>query len=92
MRYVYPVKLKKDPNGMYVATARDAPEAITDGESKEKALLEMTAVLGAALAGIPSLGETYLNPLLPTRERVWYLWIHWWQLNSRYAQRCRRKP
>ena len=51
MRYVYPVTLEKDEDARYVASARDVPEAITDGESKEEALREMSDALGAALAG-----------------------------------------
>lgn len=51
MRYVYPVGLEKDEEGIYVATARDIPEAITDGASVDKALGQMSEALGAALAG-----------------------------------------
>lgn len=51
MRYVYPIALEQDEDGRYVATARDVPEAIIDGESAEEALREMGEALGAALAG-----------------------------------------
>lgn len=51
MRYVYPVALGKDEGGRFLATARDVPEALTDGESTKEALKNMSEALGAALAG-----------------------------------------
>lgn len=51
MRYIYPVELVQDADGRYVATCRDVPEAVTDGESAHLALQEMADALGAALAG-----------------------------------------
>ncbi|HAJ75644.1 MAG TPA: type II toxin-antitoxin system HicB family antitoxin [Gammaproteobacteria bacterium] len=62
MRYVYPVTLEQDDDGMYLASARDVPEAITDGESKEEALQEMAAALGAALAGYSIAGRALPLP------------------------------
>lgn len=51
MRYVYPVSIELDEDGRHVASARDLPEAITDGASEGEALREMGDALGAALAG-----------------------------------------
>lgn len=51
MRYIYPVELVQDIQGRYVATSRDVPEAVTDGETALIALQEMADALGAALAG-----------------------------------------
>ncbi len=51
MRYIYPVELVQDIQGRYVATSRDVPEAVTDGETAQTALQEMADALGAALAG-----------------------------------------
>ena len=51
MRYVYPVRVEKDEDGRYLATAPDVPEAMTDGESLDEALAGMSDALGAALAG-----------------------------------------
>jgi len=62
MRYVYPVTLEQDEDGLFVASARDVPEAITDGESKEEALHEMVAALGAALAGYSIAGRALPLP------------------------------
>lgn len=62
MRYVYPVALKEDEDGVYVASARDVPEAVTDGESKQEALREMSDALGAALAGYSIHGRALPPP------------------------------
>lgn len=51
MRYVYPVALEQDEDGQYVASARDVPEALTEGDSEAQAVEEMGAALAAALAG-----------------------------------------
>jgi len=51
MRYVYPVALEQDEDGLYVASARDVPEALTEGASESQAVGEMGAALAAALAG-----------------------------------------
>jgi antitoxin HicB len=50
MRYIYSVELGQDAEGRYFATCRDVPEAVTDGESAHRALLEMADALGATLA------------------------------------------
>lgn len=57
MRYVYPVALERDADGNFVATARDLPEAITDGTSEQEALHEMREALAAALAGYSLKGQ-----------------------------------
>lgn len=62
MRYVYPVALKLDEDGLYIASARDVPEALTDGETASEALHEMAAALGAALAGYSIAGRTLPLP------------------------------
>ena len=51
MRYVYPVKLKRDADGGYVVTCAEVPEAITEGDSREEALSEAADALAAALGG-----------------------------------------
>lgn len=57
MRYLYPVMLEEDEDGRYLATARDIPEAVADGESPAEALREMSEALGAALAGYSNEGR-----------------------------------
>lgn len=51
MRYVYPVVIEQDEDGRYLGRAIDVPEAITDGETLEEALRNMSDALGSALAG-----------------------------------------
>ncbi len=65
MRYIYPVELVKDVAGRYVATSRDIPEAVTDGETSQAALHEMTEALGAALAGYSLAGRALPVPSKP---------------------------
>src|SRR5688572_19948426 len=50
--FTYPVKLTADEeDGGYVVTCRDMPEAITQGESVEEALVEAADALEEAIAG-----------------------------------------
>ena len=65
MRYVYPVKLTLDIDGRYLSTSRDVPEAITDGDSERSALEQMSAALGAALAGYSIAGSDIPVPSTP---------------------------
>ena len=51
-RFTYPVKLTPDrKDGGYVATFRDIPEAITQGETLAEALSEAEGALQAAIEG-----------------------------------------
>ena len=43
--------MTRDADGQFVASCRDVPEALTEGESEKSALYEMGDALGAALAG-----------------------------------------
>jgi antitoxin HicB len=45
----YPAALIPDPDGGFTVTFRDVPEAITEGESREEALLRAEDVLESAL-------------------------------------------
>lgn len=62
MRYLYPVLVERDEDGRYLATARDIPEAVADGESSAKTLREMSEALGAALAGYAKEGRVLPEP------------------------------
>jgi len=68
MRYVYPAKLEQDENGLYVASARDVPEALAEGETMAEALLEMGEALGAALAGYSKAGRELPRPSVARRR------------------------
>jgi antitoxin HicB len=46
----YPAALTPDPDGGFTVTFRDVPEAITEGESREEALLRAEDALESALA------------------------------------------
>lgn len=62
MRYVYPVTVEQDEEGRYLAIAPDVPEALTDGETPQQALREMSEALGAALAGYAKAGQALPVP------------------------------
>jgi antitoxin HicB len=46
----YPAALTPDPDGGFTVTFRDVPEAITEGDTKEEALLRAEDALESALA------------------------------------------
>jgi len=46
----YPATLTPDPDGGFTVTFRDVPEAITEGDSREEALLRAEGALESALA------------------------------------------
>jgi antitoxin HicB len=64
MEYIFDARLEPDPEGGFVVTFPDVPEAITAGETREEALANATEALGLALRGIASLGRG-----LPKRAR-----------------------
>lgn len=51
MRFIYPVKLKKQRDTSFLVTFPDVPEAITDGADRKEALREAEDVLVSALGG-----------------------------------------
>src|SRR5437764_12346451 len=46
----YPAKLSPDPDGGFTVTFRDVPEAITEGDTRDEALLRAEDALESALA------------------------------------------
>ena len=64
MEYIFDARLEADPDGGFVVTFPDVPEAVTAGETREEALANATEALGLALRGIASLGRG-----LPKRTR-----------------------
>ena len=46
----YPAALTPDPDGGFTVTFRDVPEAITEGDSREEAVLRAEDALESALA------------------------------------------
>ncbi|MDR2212037.1 MAG: hypothetical protein LBE21_00205 [Pseudomonadales bacterium] len=71
MRYAYPVRVLRDEDGMYCATARDVPEALTEGGGVMACLQAMSEALGAALAGYSLDGRPLPAPSpLKTNEHL----------------------
>jgi antitoxin HicB len=64
MEYIFDARLEPDPEGGFVVTFPDVPEAITAGKTREEALANATEALGLALRGVVSLGRS-----LPERTR-----------------------
>lgn len=58
----YPAKLVKDNDGRYLVTFPDLPEALTDGETIEEAMIEATDCLEEAIAGRINRNETIPEP------------------------------
>lgn len=50
-RFSFPAIFTPDDDGGFVVTFRDLPEAITQGDTEEKALIEATDCLEEAIAG-----------------------------------------
>jgi antitoxin HicB len=53
----YPATLIPDPHGGFTVTFRDVPEAITEGDTREEALLRAEDALESALAMYIAAGE-----------------------------------
>lgn len=51
MDFTYPARVAKQPDGAYLVTFRDVPEALTDGATREDALQAAEDALLTALAG-----------------------------------------
>jgi antitoxin HicB len=64
MEYIFDARFESDPDGGFIVTFPDVPEAITAGETREEALANATEALGLALRGIASFGLS-----LPKRGR-----------------------
>lgn len=62
MQFTYKVSLQADPDGGWVATFADVPEAITFGETEKEALLNAKEALGLALRGIVQEGHALPSP------------------------------
>jgi antitoxin HicB len=58
----YPAVLTPDPDGGFTVTFRDVPEAITEGDTREEALLRGEDALESALAMYVAAGEPLPAP------------------------------
>lgn len=52
MNYTYQAKVEEDPDGGFIVTFADVPEAITAGDTFEEAIISAREALGLALRGI----------------------------------------
>ena len=66
----YPAKLIPDPDGGFTVTFRDVPEAITEGDTKEEALLRAEDALESALAMYVAAKEPLPAPSPAGRSEV----------------------
>ncbi|WP_421871199.1 type II toxin-antitoxin system HicB family antitoxin [Pararhizobium sp.] len=62
MFYAFHATLEDDPDGGFVVTFADVPEAITAGTTREDALVNAREALGLALRGIVQDGRTIPEP------------------------------
>jgi antitoxin HicB len=66
----YPAKLSPDPDGGFTVTFRDLPEAITEGDSRDEALMRAEDALESALAMYIAAKEPLPKPSTPKRREV----------------------
>ena len=67
VNYVFHARLEPDPDGGFLVTFPDVPEAITGGDDEAEAKHNAVEALGLALRGILALGRGCRS--LPPRER-----------------------
>jgi antitoxin HicB len=58
MEYVFPALIESDPDGGYLVTFPDVPEAITGGETLAEARSNAVEALGLALRGVLTMGRS----------------------------------
>ncbi len=68
----YPALLSPDPEGGFTVTFRDVPEAITEGDTREEAMLRAEDALESALAMYVAAGKSLpaSSPAEPGEEAV----------------------
>ncbi len=66
----YPAALTPDPDGGFTVTFRDVPEAITEGDSREEAVLRAEDALESALAMYIAAKEPLASPSKPEAGEV----------------------
>jgi antitoxin HicB len=62
MEYVYPGHFRRDPDGGFLVTFPDVPEAITQGDTLEEAKRSAVDALGLALRGYLAQGRELPRP------------------------------
>jgi antitoxin HicB len=62
MNFIYSATLEPDPDGGFLVTFVDVPEAITHGATREEALANASEALGLALRGYAAGGQGLPQP------------------------------
>lgn len=62
MEYIFAAKIEPDPEGGFLVTFPDVPEAISGGNDRPEARANATEALGLALRGIVALGRPLPQP------------------------------
>jgi antitoxin HicB len=70
MNFLYFAHLQPDPDGGFLVTFPDVPEAITHGVTRQKALMNGAEALGLALRGYLADGNPLPRPLCETGVEV----------------------
>ncbi|MEA3536506.1 type II toxin-antitoxin system HicB family antitoxin [Rhizobium sp. CC-YZS058] len=68
MEFTYHATLKPDPDGGFLVTFADVPQAITAGETRDEALAQAREALSLALRGVLASGEAL--PISQARDGV----------------------
>jgi len=63
MQYVFMAEVDADPDGGFLITFPDVPEAITHGDTREEAMASAREALGLALRGIIQEGRSLPHPV-----------------------------
>lgn len=70
MEYIYGALLESDPDGGFIATFPDVPEANTHGEDRAEALANASEALGLALRGYLQQGKELPQAVTHTADAV----------------------
>lgn len=62
MEYIFGARIEADPDGGFLVTFPDVPEAISGGDTEARARTNAAEALGLALRGIASLGRPLPRP------------------------------
>lgn len=65
MPHAYPCEITQDPEGWFLVTFPDVPEAGTDARTREEALALAQDALAAALGGYVKAGQAMPTPSKP---------------------------
>ena len=70
-RFEYAIGLKRAPEGGYVATCRDLPSLVTQGDDRDDALVQASDAMDEVFATMMKLGLDFPAPTSPRRgERL----------------------